>query len=132
MPFVNNGSDGKGEIITAGTLDAEVTSLTLDVRHLRQLTLFIALTRGGALTALIMSADCGPDGVNWFPLQNQDETPPDKALVPATKTKTTSITESWSFNTEVARLGGPFLRFRFTGTGGEVGDVLTVQAYGET
>ena len=80
-----------------------------------------------------MEIDCSLDGTNWFPVQDQDQTPPDKALVDATWTKTTSVTAVWMFDVAVAGLlGAPFLRLRFTGAGSPTSsDLITVEAYGE-
>ncbi len=132
MTFVSNGAEGRGRVVTAGTLDAEVISDTMDIRKLKQMSLFVSLVRGGGLTALVMSMDCSFDGAVWLPIQNQDQTPPDKALVDATWTKTISITGSWMFDvSEGGLLGAPFLRLRFTGTASTVADVIDVDAYGE-
>lgn len=133
MPFVSNGAEGRGRIVDAGALDVEVISETMDIRRLRQMSLFVSLVRGGGLTALVMSIDCSFDGINWMPVQNQDQTPPDKALVAATWTKTIATTGSWIFDVrENGSLGAPFMRLRFTGTSSTADDVITVDAYGES
>lgn len=133
MTFVSNFEDGIGRVVTGGTLDAEVISDTMDIRKLHQLTFMIGLVRGGGATGVVMSLDCSIDGFDWKPVQNQAQTPPDKSLVDATWTKTTSVTADWAFDVaENGRLGGPFLRARFNGVGSPtIADVLTVDAYGE-
>lgn len=126
-------AEGFGEIVTAGTLDAEVTSLVMDVRKLHKLTIHVDLTRT-TLTAVIMSMDSSMDGSAFREYMNQDETAPDKALAPATWTRTTSVTESWALmlgDAEMRRLPGPFMRLRFNGAGGAVTDLITVNGYAE-
>ena len=133
MPFLNNFAEGQGRVVTAGTLDGEVTSDVMDIRKLKQLSLFVNLVRGGGATGVIMSVDGSFDGVDFKPVQDQNLTPPDKALVDATWTKTTSTNDDWMFDVrEGGLLGAPFLRLRFNGAGAPtIADVLTVDAYGE-
>ena len=133
MPFVSNKAQGEGRIIDAAPLNVEVISDPMDIRGLHQMTLFANLVRGGALTALIMSIDCSLDGLTgWKPVQDQEETPPDKSLVIRTWTKTTTTSVEWAFDVaEDGRLSGPFMRLRFNDALATVDDVLTVDAYGE-
>lgn len=133
MPFVNNKAQGQGRVVAAAPLNVEVISDVMDIRGLHQMTLFIDLVRGGTLTALVTEIDCSIDGLgSWKPVQNQAQTPPDKALVDQTWTKTTSVSAVWAFDVaEDGRLSGPFMRLRFNGTAATAADVLTVDVYGE-
>ncbi len=134
MTFANAGQAvGQGEIMTLAPLDAERTSLVMDIRGLHQISLFMDFVGAGTATGVVVEIDCSVDQLVWCPVQNQEQTPPDKALVTQTWTKSVGVDAKWIFDVaENGRLGAPFMRIRADATGtGTAADTLTINAYGE-
>jgi hypothetical protein len=130
----NKNGIGQGEVISTTDTSAEVISEAMNVVGLRNLNLFVDHPVHATATAFIMSADISPDGVNWYPVQNQDDTtPPDRTMADGTRTRAVSGIDEWAFrmNENGGMFNGPWVRFRFTVTGGSAGDSLTMRAYGE-
>lgn len=137
MPWNKNDAEGFGLIISAGDLAlAEITSDIMDTRKLNTMSFILNLTRaGGGVTGVVMEVDCAPTALGpWGPIQDQAETPPDKALVTQTWTKSTIAGNLiWAFNlTEIGpTLGGPFVRVRLAPVAGAAGDIIDVHCYAE-
>lgn len=131
-PFPGS-SEGAGRVVEDGDLTAEVTSDVLNTKGLRELTVLAGVTRPAAgVSAVQTMIDGSLDGTTFFPLQDKEETAtPVKTLDEESESKAipgTGLTSWASLITVIA----PFMRFRFTATGGAAGDVIDVDVAGRS
>ena len=128
MPFQRpheGSSIGAGRIVANGDLTGTVTSDIMNTKGIIALAVMIKTTRPGAgMTQVQMFPDYSFDGVEFFPLQDEDgagllDKQVDKAINAGDTIWATSVD-----------LIAPFTRLRFTASSPMAGDVITVDAFG--
>lgn len=137
MAFVKVGSTGRGEVYTAADLTAApVTSLTMDVRFLENISLGCFYTQGGGSSVTEIQITCEAsydEGATWAVVTINPDigTPPDKGFADGSMNRLVSASDSWSMpHVEVESL--PLIRLIANVVGAAAaGDLLTINAYGE-
>lgn len=110
--------------ISVDPINAEVTSLALDVRDSSQIAVDTDFVRGGTATAVVFDVEESDDGsTGWSVVQKQDAA---GALTPLQLTRTTSASGRFTFPLDVTPF--QFVRLKINGTTATAADTVTVTA----
>ncbi len=128
MPFQRpheGSSIGAGRIVANGDLTGTVTSDVMNTKGIVALAVMVKATRPGAgMTQVQMFSDYSFDGVEFFPLQDEDPA----GLLDKQVNKTITAGDTiWATSVDLI---APFTRLRFTASAPMAGDVITVDAFG--
>lgn len=112
-----------GNILTAAPLNAPAVATAVDTKAASKLKLQTRLTRGGLLTAVVATFEESDDDVTYSPVM--DPAAP-SALVPLTITRTTNLTENFTYVIDVS--GFNFVRVTLNGTAATAADTADLLA----
>ncbi len=126
MPVVRlAASTSLGTLLTDGELDSSPVTGIIDVDKFERLVVQTRLTRGGAATNVQCTVEESIDGVTFSAAMFADQST--GALTPMVFTRTTSVTENFSFFIDCT--GYKNLRLTFDGAAATAADTVTVLAH---